>query len=263
MRLEAGLSIICPAKATAGELWNSVEGPTFKMNAAEHGVKAGEKALLREESTAWQGAYHDPQLIARRQKKHRVKLERLGVFAWPRDTRILDVCCGPGEALRILHAAGFTRLYGLDVTLEPGLQREPWVELQAGDGRAMPFPDASFDAVLCMHSLHHLGGLAGIAAAMREAARLVKRGGRLALVDHFDSLQLRLALWCCRRSWLTWPTSGLRSFKLQMDEEWPYLTDYLDNWAKVRAIIDGLGFAPVELDRKGLFFFYWVGRKPQ
>ena len=235
---------------------------------------------LPEESQAWKQAYRDPALMARRMKKHRGKLARLGVFDWPRDAKVLDLCCGTGEVLRILHAEGFTKLAGLDVTVDAELQREPWVELQAGDSRALPFADASFDAVLCMHALHHLvvqasglhaagtaapqalGGVSGIGAALREAARVLKPGGRLALIDHYDSAQLRLAFWACRQAWLTWPTAGLRSFRRQLDEEWPYLTDYLNNWPQVRAAIGGLGFQPVDLDAQALFFFYWTGRKP-
>lgn len=216
---------------------------------------------MPEESQAWKDAYRDPQLVARRQRKHRAKLARLGVLAWPRGLRVLDLCCGTGEVLRILHAEGFSQLAGIDVTIDPQLQRESWLELKAGDSRALPFPDGGFDAVICMHALHHLGGVSGIAAALREAARVLKPGGRLALIDHYDSPQLRLAFWACRRGWLTWPSSGLRSFRQQLDEEWPYLSCYLDDWPQVRAAIDGLGFAPVELERKGLFFFYWVGRK--
>ncbi|MCY3020321.1 MAG: methyltransferase domain-containing protein [Planctomycetota bacterium] len=217
---------------------------------------------FREESETWKEAYRDPQLIARRTRKHHEKMLRLGMRSWPRDARIVDIACGTGEVLRILHAEGFTNLVGLDVTIDPGLAREPWLETKVGDGRSLPFPDRSFDIAVCTHSLHHLGGLDGIRSALQGAARILKVGGRLALIDHFDSVQLRFALWCCRQSWLTWPTSGLRSFKKQLDEEWSYLTEYMDGWPKVRALIDGLGFQPVEVDGKGLFFFYWTGRKP-
>jgi ubiquinone/menaquinone biosynthesis C-methylase UbiE len=216
---------------------------------------------LHQESVEWQRAYRDPKLVARRMRKHRTKLERLGVLSWPRDTRILDLCCGTGEVLRILHTEGFKQLCGVDVTADPALQKEPWLELKAGDGRALPYAEKSFDAVLCMHALHHLGGVDGIRAALGEAMRILKPGGRLALIDHHNSAQLQLAFWSCRQAWLAWPTSGLRSFRKQLNEEWPYLTEYLSAWPSVRTTIDDLG-CKAELDQKGLFFFYWVGRKP-
>jgi ubiquinone/menaquinone biosynthesis C-methylase UbiE len=215
---------------------------------------------LHEESAEWQRAYRDPKLVARRMRKHRPKLERLGVLAWPRETRILDLCCGTGEVLRILHAEGFKYLSGVDVTADPELQKESWLELKAGDGRALPYADKSFDAVLCMHALHHLGGVDGIHSALGEAMRILQTGGRLALIDHYDSAQLRLAFWSCRQPWFAWPTSGLRSFRKQLNEEWPYLTEYLSSWPQVRKTIEDIG-CEAELDKKGLFFFYWVGRK--
>jgi ubiquinone/menaquinone biosynthesis C-methylase UbiE len=227
------------------------------------GERRAEVGALPEESRAWKEAYRDPRLVARRMRKHRGKLARLGVLSWPRESRVLDLCCGTGEVLRILHAEGFTRLAGLDVTVDEELIKEPWLEARAGDSRALPYADATFDAVTCLHALHHLGGVSGIQAALKEALRVLKPGGRLALIDHHDSAQLRLAFWACRQAWLTWPTSGLRSFRRQLDEEWPYLTEYLDHWAEVRAAIEALGCTPVERDEQALFFFYWVGRKAE
>lgn len=213
------------------------------------------------ESAGWQQLYRDPQLVNRRFRTHRKKLRRLGAFGWPRDAALLDLCCGSGEALRILHAAGFSNLSGIDITADPELSRENWVALKTGDGRALPCPDASFQAVVCMHSLHHFGGVDGIAAALKEALRVLKPGGYLSLVDHHNAPQVWLAFWGVRQSWLTWPASGLRSFHRQHLEEWPYLSEYLRTFPRTRALIDSLGCTPV-VDRKGLFFFYWTGRKP-
>ena len=225
----------------------------------------GEAARLaalpdKPESAEWQQVYRDPQLVGRRLRTHRKKLARLGVFTWPRDMALLDMGCGSGEALRILHEAGFRELHGLDLTLDPRLAKEPWLKLKTGDGRALPYPGATFDAVLCMHSLHHFGGVAGIQAALQEALRVLKPGGYLSLVDHYRAPQVWAAFWGVRRRWLMWPTSGLRSFYKQHQEEWPYLSEYLRTFPETRAVIDSLGCTPM-VDRKGLFFFYWTGRK--
>src|SRR5260221_3382285 len=146
-------------------------------------------SALPEESEAWKQAYRDPQLVARRSKKHRQKLERLGILSWPRNTRLLDLCCGTGEMLRILHTEGFSNLSGIDVTLDPELRKESWLDLKAGVASTLPYPEQSFDAVICLHSLHHLGGIAGVSAALNESWRVIKPGGRLALIDHYDSAQ--------------------------------------------------------------------------
>jgi SAM-dependent methyltransferase len=216
---------------------------------------------MRAESQSWHHAYKDKRLVARRASSHGRKLQRLGLFDLPRDARLLDLACGTGEALRILHDQGFTRLFGVDVTADEDLSREPWLELRAAPAQQIPYEDGAFDVVLCMHSLHHLGGLEGVRASVQEARRVLRPGGKLALLDHFDSPQLRAAFWALHKPWLTWPTAGLRAFRRQHEDEWPYLYDYLDAWPALRAMLDDLGFA-TSVDRKGLFFFYWTGTKP-
>jgi ubiquinone/menaquinone biosynthesis C-methylase UbiE len=104
--------------------------------------------------------------------------------------RILDVGCGIGRpALRIASTTG-TEVLGITISAQQVDQatelagRENLsdrVEFRCADGMAMPFEDASFDAVLAFESIVHMDR----AKALREMARVLKPGGRLVLTDTF------------------------------------------------------------------------------
>jgi len=217
-------------------------------------------STIRTESSRWQRAYSDSRLARRRASTHKRKLSQLGCFSLPRTARILDVPCGTGEALRILHQAGFTDLTGSDITADPKLAAEKWARIDCADAVSLPYDSGSFDAVISMHSLHHLGGAVRIGRAFDEWLRVIRPGGRLMIIDHYDSLQLRAAFWGLQRPWLTWPTHGLRTLREQLEEERSYLYDYLDTWQAVSVLLSGLP-CDVDLQHRGLFFFYWAGRK--
>lgn len=67
----------------------------------------------------------------------------------------------------------------------------PWVDKKV-DPHATGYPDASFDAVLIVHSLHLL---ARPGVFLREATRILRPGGVLVVVDVQASLLLRFMLW--------------------------------------------------------------------
>jgi len=100
--------------------------------------------------------------------------------ALPAGCSILEMGCGNGKTLEAL-AGRSQRVIALDISPEAlRLCRpsDPKVDLILGDVRRLPFKKESFDALFAFHVTGHLL-LDGRKAAAKEAARVLKRGGRL------------------------------------------------------------------------------------
>ncbi|MDP3740036.1 MAG: class I SAM-dependent methyltransferase [Hyphomonadaceae bacterium] len=103
--------------------------------------------------------------------------------------RILDVGCGHGRSLAVLAArAPKGRVTGVDpsalmvdiaVRRNRDLVKARRVTVAMAEVDALPFPDSSIDKALCVHVLYFWDSLD---AGLREIARVLKPGGRLALV---------------------------------------------------------------------------------
>jgi ubiquinone/menaquinone biosynthesis C-methylase UbiE len=113
-------------------------------------------------------------------------LPKLLALARPCATDIcLDVGAGSGHT-----AAGLARFGGKVYGLDPAegmleAARESYgglenLEFVSGTGEATGFPAATFDIVTARHTLHHH---ADVKATLSEVARVLKPGGRFALVD--------------------------------------------------------------------------------
>jgi ubiquinone/menaquinone biosynthesis C-methylase UbiE len=131
--------------------------------------------------------------------KLRIRDQILAQIPWRGDEKVLDIGCGRGlllvGAARRLTAG---KAIGLDrwaagaltgngpqaalknARLEGVAER---VEVKDGDARQLPFADASFDAVLSNFVVHEVENRAEREQMLREMARVLKPGGRLALVD--------------------------------------------------------------------------------
>ena len=101
--------------------------------------------------------------------------------------RVLDVATGTGlTALAV--APLVAKVPGLDVSsgmLNEARRRAAGtgitnVEFHQGSAEAVPFPDASFDAVTCRMAAHHFDS---VPAFLVESARVLVPGGRLLVAD--------------------------------------------------------------------------------
>lgn len=93
-------------------------------------------------------------------------------------TRLLDAGCGAG-LLALLASLRGARVTGLDASvalLAIARERLPEADMREGDLEALPFADASFDAVTAVNSLFYAEDMS---AAMRELVRVVRSGGRV------------------------------------------------------------------------------------
>ena len=94
-------------------------------------------------------------------------------------TRLLDVASGPGFIAAAAADRGAT-VVGLDFAramVEAARLRYPAIDFREGDAEALPFDDASFDAVVMNFGMLHL---ARPDAAMAEARRVLRPDGSYA-----------------------------------------------------------------------------------
>ena len=107
---------------------------------------------------------------------------------------ILDIGCGAGHLSRALSGDGAS-VTGIDpgeAALAKARRAVPAARFEAASAEALPFPEAAFDGAVMLNSLHHVPDPA---AALAEAARVLRPGGRLVVVEplaegtFFDALK--------------------------------------------------------------------------
>ena len=100
------------------------------------------------------------------------------------NAKILDLCCGSGEAAAPWISAGYA-VTGLDVSpraLDLAAERHPLMQRVEGLAEAPPLKDQSFNAIQLSVALHEFPR-AERELVLTSALRLLKPGGWLVLVD--------------------------------------------------------------------------------
>lgn len=125
-------------------------------------------------------------------------------------TRVLDLCCGSGQATAILVAQS-QAVTGLDASprsLERARHNVPQAEYVEALAEAMPFPEACFDLVHTSMALHEMTPTQR-QQILQDVYRVLKPGGQFALIDFhpptnpllWPGLSLFLALFETETAW--------------------------------------------------------------
>jgi demethylmenaquinone methyltransferase/2-methoxy-6-polyprenyl-1,4-benzoquinol methylase len=105
----------------------------------------------------------------------------LDALALPAGSRLVDLGSGTGDFVHLARRAGH-QVVGVDLSYEmlaAGRRRGALVAVQA-DAEHLPIADASVDGVVSGFALRNL---ADLAASLGEAARVLRPGGRVALLE--------------------------------------------------------------------------------
>ncbi len=142
------------------------------------------KRINQEQFGANASAYADSQTHARGSS-----LERLISFTRPeKNWLVLDVATGAGHTA-LAFAPRVAQVWATDITREmlavtrrlAAEKGSPNIRLGFADAQQLPFAGGLFDLVTCRIAAHHF---ADIPAFIREARRVLRPGGRLAVVDN-------------------------------------------------------------------------------
>ena len=170
------------------------------------------------------------------------------LLALPRGALVLDVACGTGDLCCELSSKGL-RPVGLDMSWGMLAAARRCAPLVQGDALALPVRDASCDGVTCGFALRNVAGLQEL---FSEFARVVRPGGRIALLEVAEPAHAvpRAAhrLYFRRVVPLV---GGLLSDR----DAYSYLprsTQYLPPAAELLSIVRGAGFAGIETRSVGM-----------
>jgi len=105
--------------------------------------------------------------------------DTVAALALPPGSLLLDIACGTGDLSR-LAARSHYRVIGADLSAGMLAANHSGAPLLQADCSQLPFPDGAFDGFVCGYALRNFTDLAG---SLAETARVLRPGGRLAILE--------------------------------------------------------------------------------
>jgi demethylmenaquinone methyltransferase/2-methoxy-6-polyprenyl-1,4-benzoquinol methylase len=139
-------------------------------------------------------------------------------------TKVLDLCCGSGQATRFLvkYSQDVTGLDISPLSLKRAQNNVPQAQYVEALAEEMPFPNANFDLVHTSVAMHEMNSKQ-LAKIFQEVYRVLKPGGIFALVDFHPP-----------SNWLLWPGLSLFLTLFETQTAWQLLeTDLVERLAAV------------------------------
>ncbi|WP_344884461.1 class I SAM-dependent methyltransferase [Allokutzneria multivorans] len=132
---------------------------------------------------------------------------------------VLDVGCGCGVPVARDLVRGGHRVTGVDIS-EEQIRRArsfvPEATFVRVDASEAEFPDASFDAVVCLYVLFHLP-LSEQGELLGKIARWLKPGGWLLLLTGREALESRVEGWLGSDAPMVWSQADAATYRAHLD----------------------------------------------
>ena len=129
------------------------------------------------------------------------------------ETKVLDLCCGSGQATQLLvqYSLDVTGLDASPLSLKRAQQNVPQAHYVEAFAEKIPFADNQFDLVHTSVALHEMES-SQLRQILKEVYRVLRPGGVFALVDfHAPS------------NWLFWPGISLFLLLFETETAWQLL----------------------------------------
>lgn len=145
---------------------------------------------------------------------HHLPLQNLTIC---HETKILDLCCGSGQATRFLveYSQNVTGLDASPLSLGRAERNVPQASYVEGLAEEMPLPDNLFDIVHTSVALHEMTPVV-LREILKEVHRVLKPGGIFTLVDFHKPT-----------NFLFWPGVAIFLWLFETETAWQLLAEDL------------------------------------